>query len=305
MRERRARRIERADQPITAVTSLHRRQFLARLCAGLISARAGCAFGGIASLDELEKRSGGRLGVAFLDAGSGRALDHRGDERFPLCSTFKLLATAAVLRRADLGAERLDRVINYGKADLVVYSPLTAAHAGAAGGGMSIRALCEAAMTQSDNTAANLLLATLGGPAAVTRFARSVGDGVTRLDRTEPALNGAEAGDERDTTTPKAMVADLRSLLLGERLSVASRSLLIQWMIGCRTGSERLRAGTPSNWAVGDKTGAGDHGTTNEVAIAWPPGRAPVLVAAYLTGSPLTADEREAVLADVARCVFA
>jgi beta-lactamase class A len=257
----------------------------------------------LSKLEELEMRSRGRLGVAFLDTASGLTLSHRATERFPMCSTFKLLAVAAVLSRADRHAENLDRFVPYSSPDLITYSPVTSLHV--RDKGMSVRALCEAAITQSDNTAANLLLAAIGGPAGVTRFARSIGDHATRLDRTEPSLNEAVAGDPRDTTTPNSMLGNLRSLLLGNALSVTGRDTLLQWLRGNQTGGARLRAGLPAEWSVGDKTGSGENGTTNDIAIAWPPSRPPVLMAAYLTGSPLSGDERNAVLADVARAVSA
>jgi len=257
----------------------------------------------VSTLEELETRSGGRLGVAFLDTASGLSFGHRATERFPMCSTFKLLAAAAVLHRADRHAENLDRFVPYSSADLVTYSPVASLHV--RDKGMSLRALCEAAITQSDNTAGNLLLAAIGGPAGLTRFARSIGDHATRLDRTEPSLNEAAPGDPRDTTTPNSMLGNLRSLLLGKVLSVTGRDTLQQWLRGNQTGGARLRAGMPADWSIGDKTGSGENGTTNDIAIAWPPSRPPLLITAYLTGSPLSGDERNAVLADVARAVSA
>lgn len=251
-------------------------------------------------LRALEARVGGRLGVALLDTGSEQRLAHRGSERFPMCSTFKLLAVAAVLARVDAGRDRLDRRVPYGEADLLGYAPVTRRHLGE--GGLTIGELAAAAIERSDNTAANLLLAVLGGPAAVTRYVRTLGDPVTRLDRTEPTLNTAVPGDPRDTTTPAAMLDCMNTLLCRKHaLSAASRERLTSWLVGCATGAARLRAGFPSGWRVGDKTGAGAHGTTNDVAIAWPPGGAPVLVTAYLTESAAPPKERDAALAQVAR----
>jgi len=252
-------------------------------------------------LAALEARVGGRLGVAALDTGSGRRLDHRGGERFPMCSTFKVLLAGAVLARVDRGSDGLGRALRYTRADLLEYAPITTARV--AEGRMTLADLCAAAVEVSDNTAANLLLAHLGGPGAVTAFARSLGDPVTRLDRTEPALNTAIPGDPRDTTTPSAMVDTLKHLLLGEALRPASRQRLEGWMRGCTTGGTRLRAGLPAGWIVGDKTGTGVRGTVNDMAILRPPGRAPILVAAYLTGSTASARDREAALADVGRIV--
>jgi len=252
-------------------------------------------------LAALEARAGGRLGVAVLDTGSGRRLTYRGGERFPLCSTFKVLLAGAVLQKVDRGEARLDTRLPYGKADLLAYAPVTTARV--AEGGLTIGDLCAAAVEVSDNTAANLLLRALGGPASVTAFARTLGDPVTRLDRTEPTLNEARPGDRRDTTTPAAMVGSLQALLLGPTLPPESRARLEGWMVACTTGGTRLRAGLPPDWAEGDKTGSGARGTVNDVAILRPPHRAPILVAAYFTGSSASGKDRDAVLADVGRIV--
>mgnify|MGYP001557720683 CR=1 FL=1 len=252
-----------------------------------------------ARLAAIEKESGGRLGVAALDTGNGRLIARRPGERFPLCSTFKFLAAAAVLRLVDMGKVRLDRKTPYGAKDLMSYAPVTKAHVGE--GGMSLGDLCAAAIDWSDNTAGNLLLRTVGGPRGFTRYARSLGDHVTRLDRTEPSLNSALPGDARDTTTPRAMLRDMQVLLLGPALSSPSRRQLEQWLIGDQVGAQRLRAGFPSSWQIGDKTGSGDNGTANTIAIVWPPDRAPLLVAVYLTGATVAADARNAVHAEVAR----
>jgi len=255
----------------------------------------------LARLAALEARIGGRLGVAVLDTGSGRRLDYRSAERFPLCSTFKVLLAGAVLARVDSGRESLDRSIPYSQADLIDHSPVTSAHV--AEGNLSVETLCAAAVRDSDNAAANLLLTTLGGPRAVTAFARAVGDGVTRLDRNEPSLNEAAPGDPRDTTTPVAMVGALKALLLGPTLSATSRGKLEGWMVACTTGRAKLRAGLPADWIVGDKTGSGQRGTMNDIAILRPPRRAPILLAVYATGSKASWGDREAVFAEVGRIV--
>lgn len=251
------------------------------------------------ALAALERRHGGRLGVSILDTGTGAQWGHRADERFLMCSTFKLLAVAAVLARVDRGAEHLDRRIVFDSSVLLAYAPVTSHHAGAPG--MTIAALCEAAITLSDNTAANLLLASLGGPGGVTHFVRGLGDSITRLDRIEPELNIASPGDVRDTTTPKAMVATMQALLVDDALSDESRSRLLGWLRACRTGTEKLRAGLPSSWKAGDKTGSGSQGETNDVAIIWPPHRKPLLVTAYYAGSTSDASQRNALLAAVGR----
>jgi beta-lactamase class A len=245
----------------------------------------------------LEARAGGRLGVCVIEAKSGRRLAHRGEERFPMCSTFKALAAAAILARVDRGAERLDRRIAYGSPDLLEYAPVTKAHA--ADGAMTLGDLCAAGIDWSDNTAANLMLQVIGGPAELTRYIRSIGDPVTRLDRNEPTLNTAIPGDERDTTTPLAMARDLEIVLLGEALSEASRRQLESWMIDDKVGDKRLRAGAPASWRIGDKTGSGDNGTANTIAILRPPGRAPLLAAVYYTESSAPMEARNAIHREV------
>ena len=254
-------------------------------------------------LAQLEQRHGGRLGVAILDTSKAKPLAYRGDERFPLCSTFKVLAAAYVLARVDRKEESLDRRVMYAKKDLVTYSPTTEKHADA--DGMTIAEICEAAITLSDNTAGNLMLASFGGPEGLTKYLRSMGDNVTRLDRWETELNEAAPGDPRDTTSPLAMLETLRKLLVVDALSASSREQLIAWMVDCKTGDKRLRAGVPPGWRVGDKTGTGEHNATNDVAIIWPPNRAPVLVTAYYVDANASGDDRSAVIAEIGRIATA
>jgi beta-lactamase class A len=254
-----------------------------------------------ADLAVLETDSGGRLGVVVLHTGSRTVVGHRADERFPMCSTFKLLAAAAVLKRVELGQETLDRRVKFEAADLVVNSAITKDHIG--GEGMTMAELCQAAMTWSDNTAGNLILASLGGTQALTDFARSLGDAATRLDRIEPDLNQALPGDPRDTTTPVAMLKNIEALVLGNALAESSKSQLTAWLVGNKTGDTRLRAGIPADWRVGDKTGSGEHGTTNDVGIAWPPQSAPVLMAIYLTGTTANGEQRNRTIASVGRAI--
>jgi len=285
---------------------MHRRDLLKGTLMGAFALALRPGFAWAASVDDataqftaLERKHGGRLGVSILDTQTGRRIQHRAGERFLMCSTFKWLAAAAVLARVDSGTERLDRRVVFGKEVLLDYAPVTSKHVGVPG--MSVADLCAAAVTLSDNAAANLLLASMGGPTAVTAFARSLGDQTTRLDRTEPELNVGSPGDIRDTTTPNAMLTDLHRVLLGDRLSARSRDLLLQWLRGCTTGLDALRAGLPANWTAGDKTGSGSHGETNDVAIIWPPQRKPLLVTAYYAGSHAEPAERKAVLAAVGR----
>jgi beta-lactamase class A len=255
------------------------------------------------SLAEIEARVGGRVGVFALDTGDGRTLAHREDERFAMCSTFKWALAAAVLARVDRSETTLGERVPYGKADLLEYAPVTAQHV--AEGALSIERLAQAAVTVSDNTAANLLLVKVGGPAGLTRFFRASGDQVTRLDRNEGALNENAPGDVRDTTSPRAMVALMRAVLCGDVLSRPSRDRLLGWMQGCGTGRKRLRAGFPADWTVGDKTGTGSNGACNDLAIAAPPGRAPILVAAYLGDSEAEGERLEEAHAAIARLVTA
>jgi beta-lactamase class A len=251
----------------------------------------------------LERRHGGRLGVAVLDTATPGPVAHRGDERFAMTSTFKFVAAAFVLARVDRGEESLARRIVYAKDYLVTYSPITGKHAGE--GGLTVGEICEAAVTLSDNTAGNLLLDSFGGPAGLTAYARALGDGVTRLDRRETALNEAAPGDPRDTTTPAAMLGLLRETVLGTALSASSRAQLAAWLVANKTGDTRLRAGVPAGWRVGDKTGSGGNNATNDIAVVWPPGRAPIVVAAYYAEARAPAEERNAVLAEVGQLATA
>lgn len=250
-------------------------------------------------LVRLEAASGGRLGVAALNTADGRELLHRADERFPFCSTFKMMLSAAVLAREP---SVLEQNIRYDKAELVAHSPITEKHLD---GGMSIEALCAATIQYSDNTAANLLIRHLGGPEEVTAYARSIGDRQFRLDRWETALNSAIPGDPRDTTTPAAMMASLHKLTLGEALPPAKRKIMTDWLIGNTTGATRIRAGVPSGWQVGDKTGAGDYGTVNDVAVLWPPGgKPPIVLAVYLTQPGKDDKIRPEILGQAAKIVI-
>jgi beta-lactamase class A len=246
----------------------------------------------------LEGACGGRLGVAFFDTASNARGGYRASERFPMCSTFKFLLAGAVLARCDQHAEQLERAVPIRKADLLPYAPETTTHAG---GFMTVDELCRAAVTLSDNTAANLLLASIGGPSALTAFLRNIGDPTTRLDRNEPMLNTALANDPRDTTTPEAIVAALQRLALGSVLQPSSRDRLTDWLQGCTTGSHRIRAAIPSGWQAGDKTGTGDHGTAGDVAILWPPNGKPILLAVYVTGTTVPVALQEETIASAAR----
>jgi beta-lactamase class A len=250
----------------------------------------------------LEKKIGGRVGIYLRDI-TGRVLvAHRAGERFPMCSTFKFLLAAAALKRVDQGQMTLDQVLNYSEADLLSYAPVTKANV--AKGGLPLAELCAAAVTVSDNTAANVILRALGGPQGFTAFVRSIGDQDTRLDRIEPELNSAIPGDPRDTTTPQAIGEDLSRLLSGSALAPASQQMLENWMIASKTGLKRLRAGLPNGWIIGDKTGSGANNTANVIAIIRPKDRATLFASVYLTGSAAPADELDAIHVEAGR-IFA
>jgi beta-lactamase class A len=258
-----------------------------------------------AALKALEASAGGRLGVCFLDTRTSRSAGNRLDERFAMCSTFKLPLAAIILREAHHGRVKLDEVVHYSKKDMLSYAPVTSRHVQE---GMTVVALAEAAQVTSDNVAANLLLAKVGGPAGFTKRLREIGDQHTRLDRLEPDLNLVVPGDERDTTTPRAMAQTLAKFLTGTLLEPAARERLIGWMVKTTTGDRRIRAGLPKDWRAGDKTGTAQADAmtdkVNDLAITFPPGRGPIIVTAYYDSderSSETRDEDQAVLAEVGR----
>ena len=251
---------------------------------------------------QLEKDTGSRIGVAAFDLATQDRVVHRATERFLMCSTFKLLAVAAVLQRVDRGEENLDRFVRYSQPDIFAYAPVTKQHV--AEGGMKLGDLCEAAIEQSDNTAGNLLLQAIGGPSGLTRFARSIGDDITRVDRTEPQLNIA-SGDDSDTTSPVAMVNDLMKICTSDLLAEKSRELIEGWLLKTETGVTLIRAGVPKDWRVGDKTGRSGQGQTNDVAILYPPGRERIFVAIYVTAPSLPEEKRSDVVANIARQIVA
>lgn len=255
----------------------------------------------ISKLEEIEGRDGARLGVYALDLENGVEVQHRSEERFPVCSTFKMILTSAILKQSVQDAGLMTRRISYAKEDLVTYSPVTEKHVK---DGMTVEALCAAAMQYSDNTAANLLMKILGGPGAVMAFARSIGDTQFRLDRWETELNTALPGDPRDTSSPAAMGHSLQKLALGDGLPEAQRAKLVEWLQGNTTGDKRIRVAVPPDWKVGDKTGSGDYGTANDIAILWPPGRKPIVLAIYHTQKAADAKWKNEVIAAAARVVL-
>jgi beta-lactamase class A len=231
---------------------------------------------------DLERRHGARLGVYAVATGTGATVTHRADERFAFCSTFKAVAAAAVLHRHPL--THLDTRVTYTRADVNSISPITERHIAT---GMTVRELCDAAVRYSDGTAGNLLMRDIGGPAGLTAYLRELGDTVSRMDDYEPELNDVPPGDPRDTTTPRAVAAVYRRLVLGDALTADRRALLTGWLLDNATavGARRIRAGLPEGWRTADKTGTGDWGRANDIGVVRPPRTAP-LVIAVLTDRP-------------------
>lgn len=270
------------------------------LAAGLAGLAAAPALASDDALAELERREGGRLYVFAQDTASRRSIQHRAEDRVLMCSTFKALLGAAVLMRVDAGDERLNRRVDYTQSDLLEYAPVAREHV--AQGGLPVEVLAEAMVGLSDNTAANLLLPSVGGPVGLTRWLRGIGDPTTRLDRNEPALNRPTA--EMDTSTARQMVETMRKLFIGELLSAESRERLEGWMAASPTGRNRLRAGLPEGWRVADKTGTGET-WANVVALVRPPERPPVLVASFYDAADVSAAKRDGVHREVGRIVAA
>jgi beta-lactamase class A len=253
------------------------------------------------ALGNYERQTGGRVGLFAQNLVSGAQIAWRADERFVMCSTFKASLAALVLSRADRGEERLAQLIAYGLNDLQGYAPV--ARKNLARGAMSVEEMCAAAVEYSDNTCANLLLARVGGPAALTAFWRRTGDGVSRLDHDEPMLNRSPPGDPHDTTTPAAMAGNLRRFVLGKVLSPKSRERLKGWMLNCQTGGDRLRAGLPGAWKIADKTGNNGKDAAGDIAVAWPGPNVPVLIGAYVQGGSPSSQQIAGVFAEIGRMV--
>lgn len=248
----------------------------------------------------LEKYSQGRLGVALINTEDNSQITYRGEERFAMASTSKVMAVAAVLKASEKQAGLLDKNITIKKSDLVAYSPITEKHLTT---GMTLAELSAATLQYSDNTAMNKILDYLGGPAKVTQFARSINDVTYRLDRKEPELNTAIHGDPRDTTSPIAMAKSLQALTLGDALGQSQRQQLVTWLKGNTTGDNSIKAGLPKHWVVGDKTGSGDYGTTNDIAVIWPENHAPLILVVYFTQQEQDAKYRKDIVAQAAEIV--
>lgn len=280
--------------------SSSRRWFIGAALAALYSA-AGAAReqqGIVERLAEIRSRIGGRLGVYVFNTHTGERFGLDYDEKFAMASTFKWLLAAAVLAKVERAELRLEQRVTFTEKDILAHAPVTSEHLMQSS--LALRELCAAVVEVSDNTAANLLLRLIEGPEGLTKFVRASGDDTTRLDRTELALNSNLPGDLRDTTTPRAMVGSMERVLLGTVLSEPSRQMLIQWMINSSTGLRRIRAGLPADWKAGDKTGTGANGAVNNVAMVWPPGRKPILMAVYMSESTQTVEKLSAAHAQVA-----
>lgn len=252
---------------------------------------------------KLESSSGGRIGVSAINMSNQAHFQYRANERFPLCSTGKVMTTAAILKKSEKDPQLLEKHIAYSQKDLDKsgYAPITQKNLTT---GMTVAGLSEAAIEYSDNLAMNLLMENLGGPQFVTLFARSIGDNEFRLDRFEPELNSALPGDLRDTSTPAAMQDSLQHLALENELASLQREKLQTWLKNNTTGNARIRAGVPTGWVVGDKTGTGDYGTTNDVGIIWPRECSPIVVAIYFTQNEKNAAPRDDVLAAATRILI-
>ncbi|CAM3787976.1 RAHN family extended-spectrum class A beta-lactamase [Rahnella bruchi] len=251
-------------------------------------------------LTALEKESGGRLGVMLIDTADNSQIAYRADERFAMCSTSKFMAASAILKESEVKKDLLTQHVELKKSDLVNYNPITEKHLN---DGMTMGELAAAALQYSDNAAMNKLIEHLGGPQKVTDYARTLGDKTFRLDRTEPTLNTAIPGDDRDTSTPRAMALSLQHGTLGSALAEPQRAQLVEWMKGNTTGAMSIRAGLPATWVVGDKTGSGDYGTTNDIAVIWPENKAPLVLVTYFTQPQQDAKSRRDVLASAAKIV--
>jgi beta-lactamase class A len=258
----------------------------------------------IAAISDYERSSGGHIGVYAENIRTGAKLSWRADERFVICSTFKASLAACILSRVDRGQDSLETLISYSATDIQDwYAPV--AKANLSKGSLSVREMCRASVEESDNTCANLLLSRVGGPSALTAFWRKNGDQVTRLDEPEPFLNRTPLGNPRDTTSPAAMAKTLRGFVLGRVLSEPSRTTFTEWLVGCQTGANRLRAGLPTTWVIGDKTGNNGNDAAGDIAIVWPKANFPIVVCVYTRGGAPSAQQFDSAFAGVGRFVGA
>ena len=279
------------------------RRHLVALALAAATAKPAAAARAERELAALQKRIGGRLGVHALDSQSGKRLGIDEHSRYAMASTFKLPLVAALLWQVDHGAFNLERTLPIAREDLLPNSSAVETRVAADSNTMTLRELCEAVIKVSDNAAANILLKGLGGPQALTSFMRNIGDEFTRFDRTETALNSNNAGDPRDTTTPRAMADAMLRIFTQDVLTLASRALLIDWLTASKLGLDRVRAGMPKSWQVGDKTGTGGNGAVNDLVIAYPPARRPVFIAVYMSESTQAVAQLNAAQAQIGALV--
>lgn len=256
----------------------------------------------LTEVDRIERQLDARVGFAAYNLETGQRWEYNADQLFAMSSTFKTLACASLLQRVDEGNEQLERRVKVSASDIVTYSPVTEAYAD--NREISLFELCEATMTTSDNTAANLILQAIGGPQAVTEFVRELGDSVTRLDRWETELNEATPHDERDTSTPNAMVSNLEKLVVGNALSPQSKNQLREWLVNNEVADGLFRSHMPDEWVIGDRTGAGGFGSRSITAVIWPPEREPTIVAFYITETDASFEERNSAIAELGSVII-
>ncbi len=248
----------------------------------------------------LENTFNGKLGIYAINTANNMTIQHRSNEYFPFQSTVKVIIVADILKKSMTDSHLLQEKIYYPHQKLYYWSPITEKHVAE---GMTVEELCKAAIMYSDNTAANLLIAKLGGPQSITDFAHSIGNKVFQLDHIETLLNSV-SGVRQDSSTPKAMALTLQKLTLGSVLAAPQRNLLVTWMKGNTTGEKRIRAGVQKGWIVADKTGSGDYGVTNDIAVIWPPNCAPLVITIYFVRSKQDDLKQEAALASATRLIM-
>ncbi|MFI1913957.1 class A beta-lactamase [Nocardia sp. NPDC020380] len=268
----------------------------AKSAAGTTTASPASAVRMDSEFQRLETQFGAHLGVYALDTGSGRTVEYKADDRIAFCSTFKAVAAAALLKRTT--PADLDAKVTYTQADLVTYSPITEKHVA---DGMPLRDVIDAAVRYSDNTAANLMLNHLGGPKGLEQDLRGIGDQVSNVDRFETELSTGTPGDLRDTSTPRTLATDLRAYVLGDALTDEDRAMLTDLLRRNTTGDALIRAGVPQGWVVGDKTGNGGYGIRNDIAVIWPPNRAPLVLAVMSAKDQQDAPYDNALIAAAAK----
>ncbi len=259
----------------------------------------------LAAVEAVESQLDARVGFVLHDLHTGTRLTHRAEERFPLASTFKLFACAALLQTVERGEHRLDDTVDLGEQPLVLWSPGVKKAREKGQSQFSLNELCRLTLAVSDNTAANSVLAAIGGPEGFTAFMRSIDDKVTRLDRWEPELNEAVPGDPRDTSSPRAIAGALEQVLLTDRLAPESRESLKTWLAGHRMADALFRSALPTDWSIEDRTGTGAYGSRAIIAVLYPPERKPLVAALYITETAASREDRDAAIARVGRAIVA